>query len=83
MSSLKIIMVLITISIFSGCTTRVKVHVPYEPGEQCIFEKLTDEEKASMSEAVKRKLGRNYKGCFIRLEAEKARIKVHNALHES
>jgi len=72
------------ISTSSGCINRYKViHEDYNLGEQCVFEKLSEGEKALMSEDTKRKLGRNYKGCFIRHEAEQKRVEAHNNAHSN
>ncbi|MCP5003311.1 MAG: hypothetical protein GY941_05065 [Planctomycetes bacterium] len=46
-----------------------------------MFEKLTESEKSLMSEDTKMKIGRNYKGCFIRQAAENERIASHNKLN--
>lgn len=82
MKLLKIILVLTITITFSACTTKYAViHSPFIPTEQCIFERLTEQEKSTMSEATKMKLGRNYKGCFITRDAEKERIEKHNELH--
>ena len=83
MTILKITLALITLIIFNGCADRYHViHVPFVPGEQCVFERLTESEKQLMSEDTKFKLGRNYKGCIIRKAAEDKRILEHNELHK-
>jgi len=82
MKLLKIMTALITLITFSGCSTKyIQAHVDFIPSEQCVFEKLTEAEKKSMAESAKMKVGRNYKGCFIRQEAENKRINEHNNLH--
>ncbi len=83
MRVLAIMTALITTITSNGCVDRYRViHEPLELGDQCIFEKLTEDEKSLMSESTKRKLGRNYKGCFIRHKSNRDLVESHNELHK-
>ena len=83
MKTLKIMMVAIITIISSGCIDRYHVvHDPFLLGDICIFEHLTEPEKALMAEETKRKLGRNYKNCIAREDTETGRVEKHNELHK-
>jgi len=81
MKSLRL-MILIGLIAFSGCTTtKIRtVYVPVKLFENCIFEKFTQEEKATIADAVGEKIFRNQENCRIIKRANDKLIKKHNKL---
>ena len=76
-------MILIGVITFSGCETIKVVHVPMNHLPICEFEKFTKEEKASMTEAVGRKIYRNQERCRIDKKRIDDLIDAHNKAHDN
>lgn len=82
---------LIGVTVFSlfitGCCSREVVtqtiHVPLALQNPCVFEKFTESEKDTMTEAVGRKIFRNQRGCEITHEENTGQVSVHNKAHTS
>lgn len=69
--------------IFSCSSTKYElIHKPLILLEQCIFEKLTEEEKDSVTNDIGSKIYRNQKNCEIRQERIESNVKSHNEAHK-
>jgi len=89
MKLLKILMILIGISIFNGCTSikYLNTHKALTLLHNCIFEKLTEEEKeylksAPIGDKIGRKIYRNNHSCETRQERISNSVKTHNEAHK-
>jgi len=83
MRLLKILLILTGATLYSGCSTTVKVHVPLGIPSQCNFEKFTEAEKTQMIESTGKKIFRNQENCRIRQERINDIITAHNETHKS
>lgn len=90
MKKLKILMILIGVTVFSGCTS-VKyrnIHSLLTLPHNCIFEKFTQEEKdylksASIGDKIGRKIYRNQNACKLRQERANTLVNAHNEAHKN
>ncbi len=71
----------ITFSVVACSHAPVYVHVPLEIDNPCIFEKFSEEEKDTMTEAVGRKIFRNQQACKVRAQLNQDKVTLHNEKH--
>lgn len=84
---MKLLRILILITggiIFSGCSS-VKyklIHKSLELDNPCIFQKLTESEKAVILESTGRKIDHNHQSCEIQHKKNSGILQAHNELHQ-
>jgi len=77
------LLALVFLVVLPGCSTRyVNVHKSLTIPTQCNFQKFSEEEKASMLDAVGQKIFQNQEVCRIRQARIETLIKAHNEAHK-